>query len=113
MYFSAPKVYTMPGFKTNVKDCQAITKTIKQKAFKVKAQDVIDLYVAKQNQKQQNGKKRHTHDKPTTFPTIWSGRGRVSEGSEEIPRCWANDWKTRTRDTKEAGKDLFRYDDAL
>ena len=39
MSFSAPKVYTMPGFKTNVKDYQAITKTIKQKAFKEKAQD--------------------------------------------------------------------------
>ena len=37
----------MPGFKTNVKDYQAITKTIKQKAFKEKAQEIIDLYVAK------------------------------------------------------------------
>ena len=46
MSFSAPKVYNMPGFKTNVKDFQAITKTIEQKAFKEKAQDVIDLYVA-------------------------------------------------------------------
>ena len=46
MSFSAPKVYSMPGFKTNVKDYQAITKTIKQKAFKEKAQDIIDLYVA-------------------------------------------------------------------
>ena len=41
----------MPGFKTNVKDYQAITKTIKQKAFKEKAQDIIDLYVAKKNSK--------------------------------------------------------------
>ena len=47
MSFSAPKVYSMPGFKTYVKDFQAITKTIKQKASKEKAQDVIDLYVAK------------------------------------------------------------------
>ena len=49
MTFSAPKVYTMPGFKTNVKDYQAIAKTIKQKAFKEKAQDIIDLYVAKKS----------------------------------------------------------------
>ena len=49
MSFSAPKVYNMPGFKTNVKDYQAITKTIKQKAFKEKAQEIIDLYVAKKN----------------------------------------------------------------
>ena len=39
----------MPGFKTNVKDYQAIAKTIKQKAFKEKAQDIIDLYVAKKS----------------------------------------------------------------
>ena len=87
MSFSAPNVYTMPGFKTNVKDYQAIAKTIKQKAFKEKAQDIIDLYVAKKKQKQQNGKKCHTHDQPTTLPTIWSGRGRIPKGSEEIPRC--------------------------
>ena len=74
----------MPGFKTNVKDYQAITKTIKQKAFKEKAQDIIDLYVAKNIK---NGKNCHTHDQPTTLPTIWSGRGRISKGSEEIPRC--------------------------
>ena len=49
MSFSAPKVYTMPGFRTNVKDYQAIAKTIKQKAFKEKAQDIIDLYVAKKS----------------------------------------------------------------
>jgi hypothetical protein len=46
MSFSAPKVYTMPGFKTNVKYFQVITNTIKSKDFKQKAQELVDLYVA-------------------------------------------------------------------
>ena len=47
MSFSAPKVYTMPGFKTNVKDFQVINNTIKPKEFREKAQEIVDLYVAK------------------------------------------------------------------
>jgi hypothetical protein len=46
MSFSAPKVYSLPGFKTNVKDFQVITNIIKSKAFKQKAQEIVDLYVA-------------------------------------------------------------------
>jgi hypothetical protein len=49
MSFSAPKIYGMqrPTFQQNVKDFRAITKSIKSKAFKEKAQEIVDLYVAK------------------------------------------------------------------
>ena len=47
MSFSAPKVYTMPGFRTNVKNLQAITKGIKSASFKAKAQEIVNLYVDK------------------------------------------------------------------
>ena len=47
MSFSAPKVYNMPGFKTNVKNLQAITKGIKSASFKAKAQEIVNLYIDK------------------------------------------------------------------
>ena len=47
MYLSAPKVYTMPGFKSNVKDLQGLARVIKSASFKTKAQDIVNLYTEK------------------------------------------------------------------
>jgi hypothetical protein len=47
MSFSAPKVYTMPGFKSNVKHLQGLARVIKSASFKTKAQDIVNLYTDK------------------------------------------------------------------
>jgi hypothetical protein len=47
MSFSAPKVYTMTGFKSNVKHLNALARNIKTKSFKEQAQEIVSLYVEK------------------------------------------------------------------
>ena len=40
---SAPKVYTMPGFKSNVKHLNALARNIKAVTFKQQAQELVSL----------------------------------------------------------------------
>ena len=78
MSFSAPKVYTMPGFKSNVKHLQGLTRVMKSASFKTKAQEIVSLYTDKKIRNirtVENATYIYIYNKPTTLPKIWSGRG--------------------------------------
>ena len=47
MSLSAPKVYTMPGFKSNVKHLNVLARNIKAVTFKQQAQELVSIYVEK------------------------------------------------------------------